>query len=126
MLALVICINGEQLLVAGEETCELLTADVFAMRQSDADDSEYHVGVSGLPEQREEGKSEHIRWKRLPFNIGDEISLRLTDVSTADKPIRRYRSDSKVQENPYTDEEIRERQWQSYLWLKKKFESEGK
>jgi hypothetical protein len=128
MLAMVISINGEQILVAGEEICELLTAHIFAMRDSDVDKSEYHIEVSGLPEQREKGKHHHLRWKRTPFNVGDEITIKLTDVPTADPPLKRYRSDSEVQESPYTEDEIRERQWQTYLFLKKKFEgsvSEG-
>ena len=125
MLALVISINGKEVLIAGEETCELLHAAIFAMRRSDADESEYHIDVSGLPEQREQGKHEHLRWRPTPFNVGDEILIRLTDVSTADPPLKRYRSDSTVQESPYTDEEIREKQWQMYLSLKKKFEGDG-
>lgn len=36
MLAMVISINGKEELVAGEATCELLTADVFAMRSNRA------------------------------------------------------------------------------------------
>jgi hypothetical protein len=126
MLALVISINGEQVLVAGEETCELLTADIFAMRDSDADESEYHISVSGLPDQTEKGKHHHLRWKRTPFNVGDEISIRLTEVSTADPPIRRYRSDNEVQESPHTEEEVRELQWKTYLFLKEKFEGDAK
>ena len=126
MFAVVISINGEEVLVAGEEGCELLTTDIFAMRHNDADESEYHISVSGLPEQREKGKHEFDRWRRTAFKFGDEISIRLTDVSKADAPVKRYRSDSEVQESHLTDEEIRERQWQAYLFLKKKFENDGK
>jgi len=125
MLAMVISINGEEIQVAGEDSCELLHADILAMRKPNVDESEYTIGVSGLPDQREKGKHEHLRWRRSHFKVGDEISIRLVDASEADAPLKRYRSDSTVQENPYTDEEIREMQMRTYLSLKKKFEGQG-
>jgi hypothetical protein len=56
------------------------------------------------------------------LNLGDVVTIALTEVASADPPIKRYRSDRDVQEDPFTEEEIREQQWETYVALKKKFE----
>jgi hypothetical protein len=108
MLAVVISINGEQILTAGAEDWELLLTGVLAKRVADTDESECEMNVSGLPKQLEKGKLEHLRWGRRPLRIGDEITIRLVEVLSADPPIKRYRSDRHVQEDPFTDDEMRD------------------
>jgi hypothetical protein len=122
VFALAVMINGERVLTAGVEDWDLLLVNVVAKRAENPADNEYDLNVSGLPVQSEKGKLEHLRWGRRPLKLGDKISIELVEVTTADPPIKRYRSDREVRENPFTDEELRQQQWESYLELKRKFE----
>jgi hypothetical protein len=49
----------------------------------------------------------HLLEPRRSLKVGDEVTIRLMEVSTADPPIKRYRSDREAQESPFTDEELR-------------------
>lgn len=123
MLAFEIMINGEKVLAAGVEDWDLIHADIMARRAKEAIESdEYELSVGGLPQQIEDGKLEHIRWGRTELKLGDQITIRLIETDAADPPIRRYRSDRQVQEEPFTEEEILEMQKETYIELKKKFE----
>jgi hypothetical protein len=126
MFALVISINGTQVLTAGVEDWDLLHTDIMAKREKGVELGEYELNVTGLPVQVEKGKLEHLRWGRRPLKVGDEVTIRLAEVTTADAPIKRYRSDREVQEDPFTEEEVRQRQWETYLALKEKFEGGAK
>ena len=46
----------------------------------------------------------------------------VVDTDHPDPPTKRYRSDKEVQENPFTEEELKEMRRQDYLELKKEFE----
>ncbi len=125
MIALEISINGKKVLTAGVEDWDLLHANIIAKRAREQQEhDEFDINVGGLPQQVEQEKLEHIRWGRKKLQIGDEITIRLIDTDSVDAPLKRYRSDKKVQEQPFTDEEIYQMQKETYLELKKKFENE--
>ena len=56
--------------------------------------------------------------------VGDEVSITIVETETVDKPIKRYRSDKSVQEDPFTEEELFELQKKDYLRLKELFKNE--
>jgi len=125
MIAFEITVNGKKFVVAGIEDWDLLHTDIMARREADDDGGNiYDLKVGGLPIQTEEGKLEHVRWPEAELKVGDEITIRIVETDSADKPIKRYRSDKTVQENPFTEEEMREFQKQDYLRLKELFKNE--
>ncbi len=127
MLAFDVLLNGKKTMLAGFEDWDVLHAILSAhrLREEGADD-EFEMSVGGLALPRIEGQHEHVRWARLRLSIGDEVTIRLLEVSRADTPKKRYRSDKAVQEDPFTEEEIYEMQKKTYLELKRKFEGKSK
>ena len=125
MIALEVSINGERVFLAGIEDWDILHANLMARRaQMQGEDDEFEIDVGGLAQPKVQNQLEHVRWGRKKLSVGDAITIRIVQVSTADTPIKRYRSDREVQEDPFTEEEILEMQKEDYLWLKKKFEVE--
>ena len=90
----------------------------------DGHDNELYLETSCLALQTEKERHETARWPRLELSIEDTITIKILEVNEADAPRKRYRSDAKVQENPFTEEEILKMQRETYLTLKKKFEGE--
>lgn len=126
MIAFEISINGKKFVLAGFEDWNLLHAHLNAHRaQKTGEIDEFEITVGGLAQPKDPEILEHVRWGRCNINLGDEVTLRLVEVPSADKPIKRYRSDRTVQENPFTEDEIREMQFQDYLRLKEIFEGKG-
>lgn len=123
MIAFEIKINEEKFATAGFDDWGLLHVHVLAHRgRGPNGENEYEISADGLANQAAPGKYEHVRWGKHALSIGDEVTLRLVDIPSADAPLKRYRSDKTVQESSYTEDEIREMQWQSYLKLKEIFE----
>jgi len=123
MFALELLINGEKVVIAGIDDWDLIHSHITARRARDDEESdEFEVRVGGLAQPRVENQLEHVRWGNKSLKVGDEVTIRLVDVPAADVPIKRYRSDREVQENPFTDEEIHDIQKRDYLRLKKIFE----
>ena len=126
MLAFDVLLNGKKTMLTGFEDWAVLHADITANRaREEGTDDEFEMSVGGLALPRIEGQHEHVRWGRLRLSIGDEVMIRLVEVSRADTPKKRHRSDKAVQENPFTEEEIYEMQKETYLKLKKKFEGQS-
>ncbi len=126
MIAFEIEINGKKYCLAGIEDWDLLSTTMMARRsQNENEIDEFELNVRCLAQQKVENQYEHVRWGRQELSIGDEIIIRIVEVSAADEPIKRYRSDKDVQENPFTEEEIYEMQKKTYIELKKKFEEDG-
>jgi hypothetical protein len=48
--------------------------------------------------------------------------INIVETDQPDPPVRRYRSDRKVQESPFSDEEIEQMEREDYERLKAKFE----
>ena len=126
MLALEISLNGKKAILAGFEDWDMLHAEVRALRARDQDAAdELEMAVGGLAQQKIKGQHEFVRWARLGLSLGDELTIRLVEVSRADAPKKRYRSDQDVQEQPLTEEEILDMERETYLRLKKKFEGQS-
>lgn len=125
MLAFEVEIDGRRGVLAGTEDWSVLnfivTANRFEPEESVPGDS-LDASVSGLSLPDADGNRHHFHWARHELQIGSTITIRIVDSSTADAPIKRYRSDAKVQEYPLTDEEIRALRYQDYLELKAEFE----
>jgi hypothetical protein len=125
MIAFEITINGKKFLVAGIDDWDSIHTNIMALRESSDDDTDFFdIKVGGLAKEVEEGKLEHVRWPATNLNVGDEVIIRIIETDNADEPIKRYRSDKTVQENPFTEEELFELQKKDYLWLKEKFKNE--
>lgn len=128
MLALEVEIDGERFVVAGSEDWGLLSVILTAQRGTpdapavSARTDSVDVRVGGLTERDGSGQTHHLRWGNKELRLGSRVSVRVIEVDQADTPIKRYRSDAQVQENPFTDNEIREMRWKEYLELKKEFE----
>ncbi len=126
MLAFEVSLNGKKTVLAGFEDWEILHAILTAQRAGEKiSNDEMDISVSGLAQSRVVGQLEHERWGRLSLSVGDEVTIRLVEVSRADTPKKRYRSDKSVQENPFTDEEMYEYQKKDYQRLKKIFEGQS-
>jgi len=131
MLALEVEVDGTKYVLAGVEDWGLLSAHLTANRgRPDApapsarvDNVELSIG--GLTERGEDGNAYHFRWGQKTLKIGSRITIRVVDVEQADRPVKRYRSDAKVQESPFTEAEIREMRRKSYLELKQEFEPDA-
>ena len=126
MLAFEVLLNGKKTMLAGFEDWEVLHAILSARRAlEEGADDDLEMSVGGLALSSIEGQLEHVRWGRLRLSIGDEVSIRLVEVSRVDAPKKRYRSDKAVQEDPFTEEEIQEMEKETYIKLKKKFDGNG-
>ncbi len=64
----------------------------------------------------------HFRWPRLDLEVGSVVTIEVIESEEPTPPKKRYRSDAEVQENSFTDDEIREMRYQDYLALKAEFE----
>jgi hypothetical protein len=128
MLAYEIEIDGKKYLTAGVEDWSILSLHVTASRaeeNSKVRDGYLECSVGGLTVPDGEGVRHHFRWTNAPLNIGSRISIKVVETSNVDPPKNRYRSDAKIQENPFTEEEIREMRYRDYLELKAEFEKEA-
>ena len=127
MIALKVLINGKEQFVTGIEDWDSLHAVIMALR-ADADDADhtFDLKIGALTQEVEPGKLEHVRWPSVDLVVGDEISITIIETETVDKPIKRYRSDKSVQENPFTEEELFELQKKDYLRLKELFKKDRK
>ena len=127
MLAYEIKLNGKKKVLAGIEDWDVLHAIISARRGRDeesGDDIELSVGALAQP--KIDHQYEHVRWGRWRLSVEDELTIHLVEVSQADPPKKRYRSDREVQEDPFTQEEIDQMEREDYLRLKKKFEKADK
>lgn len=127
MIAFKVYINGEYRVTAGQDDWAVLAGHITATRDESCGSSEGRIrySVGGLSLKNEEGFGQHFRWKEVELNVGDKIEFEVVDLPEVTDPVKRYRSDHQVQENPFTEDENREMRYQDYLELKKEFESEN-
>lgn len=131
MLALQVEVDDELFTLAGAEDWGLLSMHISANRgdpnapAESARTDHIELSVGGLAEANSASISEHIRWGRRELQLGSKVTLRVVETSSPSVPIKRYRSDREVQEQPLTEEEIHQMRWNSYLELKKEFEGDG-
>jgi hypothetical protein len=123
MIAFHIEIDGEEVAIAGAEDWSVLSFHVDATRR---DRSEKAFGnlrssVGGLSLPDENSISYHFRWKGRELGVGSRVVITVVETEAPLPPIKRFRSDATVQEDPFTEEEAREMRLQDYLELKKEF-----
>jgi len=124
MIAYEIRLNGEVICVAGQEDISILHTNVVVSRDNaerDVDDY-IRLTIGGLSQDMDNGYPEHIRWKGCDLDMGDTVQIKIIETSEISSPVRRYRSDDKAQESPFTETELRELRYKDYLALKKEFE----
>ena len=125
MIALKLSLDGKALITAGVEDWSLVRTEVLAMRnESDSNvrDGYIELSAGGLTLPNDEDIRHHFRWPKLDLKVGSVVTIEVVETSTPTPPKKRYRSDSKVQENPFTEDEMREMRYQDYLALKAEFE----
>ena len=124
MIALKIRVNSEVMYVVGQKDVSILHSNVVVSRgNSERDVDDYiRLNTSGLSQDTDKGYPEHFRWKDRELQIGDVVEIEVVEADEIDAPVKRYRSDQEVQENPFTDEEVREMRYSDYLQLKEEFE----
>ena len=126
MLAYEIVIDGKKYVTAGVEDWSILSLHVTASRveeNSKVRDGYLECSVGGLTVPDEADVRHHFRWTNAPLCIGSRISINVVETPSVDPPKKRYRSDTKIQDNPFTEEEIREMRYRNYLELKAEFEA---
>lgn len=124
MIALRIRVNGDEILVIGQEDVSILHSSIVVSRgnfERDVDDY-IRLNAHGLSQETEKGYREHFRWKDRELQIGDVVEIAVLEANEIDPPVKRYRSDSEVQESPFTEEELREMRYNDYLRLKEEFD----
>jgi len=125
MIAIQVDIDGKRYAVIGAEDWSLLHAEILAMfaePNSKVRDGyiEFKAGGMTLPDV--ESIRHHLRWTAQPLAVGSVVTMKVVDTENVDPPKKRYRSDAEIQENPFTDEEMREMRYKDYLALKAEFE----
>lgn len=121
MLAFEISVNNEYIGKCGFEDWVLLNAYVTASKRGAAPDVEnISFSVGGLAEEKSE--NQHVRIIQRDLKIGDVVEIKILESDHVIDPIKRYRSDSQIQENPFTEEEILQMEREDYERLRAKFE----
>jgi hypothetical protein len=125
MIALKIIVNGQLYTTIGQEDWSVLTAGVAATRPDGPNDIGENIrfNLGGLSRPNSEGIIHHFRWRELNLKPGDNVAIEVVETAEVDHPLKRYRSDREVQENPFTEEEWREMRYKDYLELKNEFEN---
>jgi hypothetical protein len=129
MIAMLVEIDDQRVVLAGVGDWSILALHVNARRgrdnpanPDDPDDIEFSVG--GLTEADNDRVRHHFRWPRRELRVGSTVKVTLVETEECDAPTKRFRSDSEIQECPYTDEEMREFRRKDYFGLKKEFEGD--
>jgi len=123
MLAFEINVNKEYIGNCGFEDWVVLNAILTALKPKDAPDEEnVSFNVGGLADVNSENTGQYVRLIQRDLQIGDIIEIKIVESGQVIDPIKRYRSDSKIQENPFTEEEILQMEREDYERLRAKFE----
>ena len=125
MLALKVEVDGAEPVMAGVEDWSVLGLNLSATR-SDMSECFGHLraSVGGLSLPNMNAVCHHFRWKEWELRMGSGVVVTLVETDSPHPPLKRYRSDSEVREDPFTEAEAREMRLQDYLELKKEFGAE--
>jgi hypothetical protein len=127
-LSLLVEIDGERFVVAGSDDWAVLNVVVTAVRANQklrSPEDSVELTVGGTAEQTRPGEHHHMRWGDRTLKIGSKASITIVSTAQRDVPLKRYRSDSTVQESAYTDHEWREMRYRDYLALRREFEPDA-
>lgn len=123
MLAFEINVNDEYIGQCGFEDWVVLNAILTALKPRDTPDEEnVSFSVGGISEVNSENAGQHVRLIQRGLKIGDVVEIKIIESDYVIDPIKRYRSDSQIQENPFTEEEILQMEREDYERLRAKFE----
>lgn len=111
-------LNGKKWVAAGHPNASI--SHVILHHNAKTENFDLHIG--GLTQENADGIAHHYRWAEPELQIGDVISVEIIETIEATPPVELYRSDHEAQENPFTEKEQREMQYQDYLELKKEFQ----
>lgn len=128
MIALQIDVDGKRYVTAGVDDWSLLNAIVNLSRaepRSKVRDGYMEVTIGAYTTPNADGVRHHVRWPDSPLKVGSVVTISIIETETPDPPRKRYRSDSEVQENSFTDEEWQEMKYRDYLELKEEFEGKS-
>jgi len=92
MRAFDVLLNGKRLCVAGVGDNGVLSTIVNHVAGFGRDEVSLRVG--GLASATEE----HVTWRALTLRVGDEVTVRIIEADSVDKPRSRYRPNSKQDE----------------------------
>ena len=123
MIAYKIKVNGKHVVTAGQDDWSHLSAILYASRDNRCVGDYVRLTFGGLSKENGQGIRQHFRWPDVELEVGAKVEIEVVDVKEVDPPKKRYRSDSEVQENPFTEEELKEMRYNDYLELKKEFEN---
>lgn len=122
MLAFQITINGDAIGTFGFDDWVFLSSIITANRaRRSGDTDELLFDIAGTAETVEPRKRESVRLLHKELKIGDEVLFSLVNSDEVSPPLKRYRSDATVQEDPFTEAEILEFEKTEFERLKKKF-----
>ncbi|MEM6900449.1 MAG: hypothetical protein AAF583_11820 [Pseudomonadota bacterium] len=121
MIGFKVSVNDEKIGICGFEDWSVLNSILSVVRDRYTTE-DLNFFVRGLSRKNDEGFSEHVRFVERNVTIGDRISIEIVETEQAIQTVKRYRSDSEVEESPFTDEEIEDMERREYEYLKAKFE----
>jgi hypothetical protein len=92
MRAFEVHLNGKRLCVAGiDGDCVM---NVIVNHVVGHGRNELWLDVGGLINATEE----YVRWKAPHLKLGDKVALKIVEADIVDKPVKRFRTDSKQDE----------------------------
>ena len=127
-MGLEVWVDDERLCLAGMEDWALVDAHVIANRYrhpAAPKGDDIVVDIGGLSEPDSAGVSHHARWNGRKLAVGMTVTIKIVETDRPDGPIKRYRADKEVRDEPFTDEEIEEFERSAWLRLKAKFEPDA-
>jgi hypothetical protein len=131
MLALKVEVDGQPFAIAGVEDWALISAHITASRGNPTASNDFarsdriQLSVGGLSIPDAQSLSHHLRWGNVDLALGSSVRLTFLETDRPEPAKKRYRSDSSVQENPFTEEEMRAMRRKDYEALKKEFGGGG-
>ena len=100
-----VLVNGEEFVLAGEESMGVLSAHVTAVGKLGPSavtsggrrgaDCSIDLSVGGMTSRGDRRKDEHLRWgPRLPIEPGDTVVIEVLDSGEFQSPSSRYKADT--------------------------------
>jgi hypothetical protein len=104
-IVLRVVVNGEEFVVAGEDSMGVLSAHVSAVGKlgpksestggRGGADSHIDLSIGGMTSRGDRRKDEHLRWgPRLPLEPGDTVTIEVLDSADFQSPTSRYKTDT--------------------------------
>ena len=104
-IVLRVVVNGEEFVLAGEESMGVLSAHVTAVGKLGPKskstggrrgaDSHIDLSVGGMTSRGDKRQDEHLRWgPRLPLEPGDSVTIEVLDSTEFQSPTSKYKTDT--------------------------------